>query len=99
MNRSKKHRGGGTSVDAEVTVILVEGPERGDVRRPFHHFVHPLYGPHHLVSLFLREDWRTLVLRNLTWETRHRPGESNVEGQRVGGTRWISLSVCTPTMR
>lgn len=88
-------------MDAEVTVILVEGPERGDVRRPFHHFVHPLYGPHHLVSLFLREDRRTLVLRNLTWESRHRPGESvsSGEGQRVGATKRFSLSVCTPTMR
>lgn len=89
---------------AEVTVILVEGPERGDVSRPFHHFVHPLYSPHHLVSLFLREDRRTLVLRNLTWETIHSPGKSVSirEGGgvwRVGGRKCVSLSVCTPTMR
>lgn len=75
---------------AEVTVVLIEGPQRGDVRRPFHHLVHPLYGPHHLVSLFLREDRRTLVLRNLTLETRHTSGDS--EGWRVGAGK--ALTVC-----
>lgn len=54
----------------EVTVVLVECPEGGDVRRSFHHLVHPFDGPHHLVSFFLSEDWRTLVLCNLTLKTK-----------------------------
>lgn len=59
-----------TSVHAEVTVVLVEGPEGGDVRRSFHDLIHPLYGPDHLVSLRLSEDRRALVLRNLTLKRR-----------------------------
>lgn len=55
---------------AEVTVVLVEGPEGGDVRRSFHDLIHPLYGPDHLVSLCLSEDGRALVLRNLTLKRR-----------------------------
>ena len=59
-----------TSVHAEVTVVLVEGPEGGDVRGSFHNLIHPLYGPDHLVSLRLSEDGRALVLRNLTLKRR-----------------------------
>lgn len=55
----------------EVTIVLVQGPQGGDVRRPFHDLIHPFYGTHHLVSLFLSEDWRTLVLCNLTLTTKH----------------------------
>lgn len=79
---------------AEVTVVLVEGPERGDVRRSFHDLVHPLYGPHHFVSLFLREDRRTLVLCNLTLETRHKSGDSgSSEGWRVEAAKGLTVCV------
>ena len=50
----------------EVAVVLVEGLESGDIRSSFHDFIHPFDGPHHLVSLCLSEDWRTLVLCNFT---------------------------------
>lgn len=55
-----------TSVHTEVTVVLVEGLEGGDVRRSLRDLIHPFYGPHHLVSFFLSEDGRTLVLCDLT---------------------------------
>lgn len=65
----------------EVTIVLVEGPEGGDVGRPFHDLIHPFYGPHHLVSFFLSEDWRTLVLCNLTFRTRHAHSSDTVGTQ------------------
>lgn len=58
-----------TSVHTEVTVVFVQSLQGGDVRRAFHDLVHPFYGTHHLVPLFLSEDWRTLVLRDLTLKT------------------------------
>lgn len=61
-----------TSVHAEVSVVLVQGLQRGHVGRPFHNLIHPFNGTHHLVSLLLGEDWRTLVLCNLTLTTKHR---------------------------
>ncbi|TNN72681.1 hypothetical protein EYF80_017130 [Liparis tanakae] len=57
-------------LNGEVTVVLVEGLEGGDVRRSFHDLIHPFYGPHHLVSFCLSEDWWTFVLRNLTLKTK-----------------------------
>lgn len=63
----------------EVTVVLVQGPEGGDVRCPLHNLVHPFNGPHHLVPFFLSEDWRTLVLSDLTLTTKQ--GQS---GDTVG---------------
>jgi len=52
---------------AEVTVVLVQGLQRGDVGCPLHDLIHPLDGPHHLVALGLGEDRRALVLGNLSW--------------------------------
>lgn len=56
-----------TSMNTEVAAVLIKRPEGRDVRGSFHHLVHPLYGPYHLVPFFLSEDWRTLVLWNLTF--------------------------------
>lgn len=61
-----------TSVHTEVTVVLVQSLQRGDVRGSFNYLIHPLDGPHHLVAFFLSEDWRTLVLGNLSFERRKR---------------------------
>ena len=57
-----------TSVLTGVTVVLVEGLQRGDVGRSFYDLIHPLDGPYHLVAFFLSEDRRTLVLWNLSCE-------------------------------
>lgn len=57
-----------TSVHTEVTVVLVQSLQRGDVRGSFYHLIHPLDGPHHLVAFLLGEDRRTLVLGDLSFE-------------------------------
>lgn len=59
-----------TSVHAEVRIVLVQCLQGGHVGRPFHDLVHPFNGANHLVPLFLGEDWRTLVLCNLTLTTK-----------------------------
>lgn len=59
-----------TSVHTEVTVVLVQGLQGGDVRRPFHYLIHPLDGAHHFVTLFLSEDRRSFMFGNLSWKRR-----------------------------
>lgn len=51
-----------TSMHTEIAVVLVQRLQCGDVRRPFHNLIHPLYGPYHFITLGLREDRRTFVL-------------------------------------
>lgn len=60
-----------TSVHAEVSIVLVQCLQGGHVGGPLHNLIYPFNGTHHLVSLLLGEDWRTLVLCNLTLTTRH----------------------------
>lgn len=55
-----------TSVHTEVTGVLVEGLQGGDIRRSLHYLIHPLDGSHHLVPLSLSEDRWALVLWDLT---------------------------------
>lgn len=55
-------------MDAEVTVVLVQSLQGGDIRCSFYYLIHPLDCSHHLVAFFLSEDWRTLVLGNLRFE-------------------------------
>lgn len=54
----------------EVTVVLVQGLQGGDVRRSFHYLVHPLDGTHHFVTLFLSEDRRSFMSGNLSCKRR-----------------------------
>lgn len=58
-----------TSMHAEITVVFVKCLKSGDIRSPFHNFIHPFYGSYHFVSLLLGEDRWTLVLWNLTLKT------------------------------
>lgn len=71
-----------TAMHTEVTIVLVESLKGGDVRRPFYDLIHPFYGPHHLVSFFLSEDWWTLVFCNLTLRTKHVHSGDTVGTQR-----------------
>lgn len=61
-----------TSMHTEVTVVLVQRLQGGDVRCSFYYLIHPLDGPYHLVAFFLSEDRRTLVFGNLSFEKSER---------------------------
>lgn len=51
----------------EVTVILVQGFQCGDVRSSCSNLIHPLDSAHHFVPLLLGKDRWSLVLGNLLW--------------------------------
>lgn len=56
-----------TPMHAEVTAVLVQGFQRGDIRSSRSNLIHPLDGLHHFVPLLLCKDGGTLVLGNLLW--------------------------------
>lgn len=53
------------AVNTEVTVVLVQCLQCGDVGSSGHHFIHPLDGLYHLVPLLLGEHRGPLMLGNL----------------------------------
>lgn len=55
-------------MNTEVTVIFVQSLQGGDVWCSFHYLIHPLDCTHHLVALLLSEDWRSLVLGDLSFK-------------------------------
>lgn len=56
-----------TPMHAEVTAVLVQGFQRGDIRSSRSNLIDPLDGLHHFVPLLLRKDGGALVLGNLLW--------------------------------
>lgn len=67
---NRRPRGRLTSMHAEVTVVLVQGLQGGDVRGSFDYLIHPLDGTHHFITFFLSEDRRTFMLGNLSCKRR-----------------------------
>ena len=51
-----------TSMYTEVTGVLVQSLQSGDIGGALHYLIHPFDGPHHLVPLSLGEDWGAFVL-------------------------------------
>lgn len=56
-----------TAMHAEVTAVLVQGFQCGDIRSSRSNLIHPLDGLHHFVPFLLCKDGGTLVLGNLLW--------------------------------
>lgn len=56
-----------TPMHTEVTAVLVQGFQRGDIRSSRSNLIHPLDGLHHFVPLLLCKDRGTLVLCNFLW--------------------------------
>lgn len=90
----------------EVTVVLVQSLQGGDVRCSFYYLIHPLDGPYHLVALFLSEDRRTLVLGDLSFERSKRYSivifatfsylsqtKTNLRRFPITTSSWISLLI------
>lgn len=65
-----------TPMNAEVTAVLVQGFQRGDIRSSRSNLIHPLDGLHHFVPLLLCKDRGTLVLGNLLWGRNKSPVRS-----------------------
>lgn len=65
-----------TPMHTEVTAVLVQGFQRGDVRSSRSNLIYPLDGLHHFVPLLLCKDGGTLVLGNLLWERNKIPVRS-----------------------
>ena len=55
-----------TSVYTEVTVVLVQGLQGGDVGCPLHYLIHPFDGTDHLIAFRLGKHWRPFMLGNLS---------------------------------
>ena len=53
---------------AEVTVVFVQSLQGGDIRCSFYYLIHPFDSSHHLITFFLSENRRALVLGNLRYK-------------------------------